>query len=170
MPLFLLGFELVYAAAFVAAILSNDRASRVAAFFSTGASPMSSTELGAMLLILPGAAAILTADLIQRRSPRQAFDPRVRRPIAITLRGLCSGAASALISLVAVIYADGRIPDAVITGSAAVLCTLPAILTLPRTRRGRCIHCNYDLHGATPNRPADSIAARCPECGAVGSG
>lgn len=115
----------------------------------------------------PLVAAWVTLDLLDRRWPRLAFDPRVRSRSPWVM-GLLAGTASVLLAAAAFAFMqsglvsvtlDADVLDLAVVGLATAAAVWLSLLPLRRLHPGSCVECGYDLSG--------SPTATCPECGGV---
>ncbi len=156
MRLFLAALALVYAA------LAGVSIAQTTIPDGTGSTGPRLIALNIFLIpVLSAWAAAELATLIRR--PR-LLDSRLRFPVARPALGAAVAIAGAVFAAMALPWVDRYAPDSVTTGAAAALPTLAAVLLLRPARRGRCIHCDYDLTtGPAPGQPGFGL---CPECGA----
>ena len=113
--------------------------------------------LVATLAGLPVSAAWLVGEVFLRISPRRAFDPRQRRPLALVAAGLVAGVASALFSTALLGVLTGY--EVTVLGGCSAGFAVLVLGRFSRSRAGTCVHCHYNLTGTG--------GIRCPECGSV---
>lgn len=112
-------------------------------------------------VLLPLLGAWTATELVNWATPRRLFDSRRRSIVSRFILGTCAGLLATAATSLLIALADSRVPEALITTVCSATACLLILLPLSRTRPGRCIHCAYDLTGATVRD-----GGRCPECGA----
>jgi hypothetical protein len=115
------------------------------------------TFISLSLLIAPLAGAWLASETVGRLKRPRWFDARAPRRGAAVMAGLFAGFVASVATAVALAFLTGNVPDYATAGGSAFAASAVVLVCLPRSRRGKCIACGYDL-SATKTK-------RCPECG-----
>jgi hypothetical protein len=151
---FLIGLAIAYAAAAIVVCVSMQRV----LWWDDSASYQAGVLLAA---VLPFAASWLVADVLERLTPRLAFDPRTRRRFVTIVAGVFTGVLGVVLGAAAVMFFEPWVPEAVLLAAGGAMAPVPVVLLMKRRReRDACLGCGYDLSASR---------GVCPECGAVGS-
>lgn len=113
-------------------------------------------EYAALLIVLPGVATYLGAEVGHLLRPRRAFHPRAAAAVGLCLAGFGSGLLG-LVMITGLVLAQVGVPDFAICIAAGFAASVLLVMTLARSHAGHCGLCDYDLRG--------SPDGRCPECG-----
>ncbi len=113
------------------------------------------------MAIFPPLAAWVTAEVVNLLSPRRLFDRRTIAPIRRASLGITSSVIGFILAVLFLPIVENNMPDWATLAAASALGTMIPMVLLPRTRKGHCVHCDYDL------RTLPSME-RCPECGQTG--
>lgn len=113
------------------------------------------------LLVFPPLAAWLVVEIINLLGPRRLLDRRTVAPIRRASLGFTGGVIGFIVAVAFLPIVEKAVPDWVTLASASAIGTMIPAVLLPRTRKGHCVFCDYDL------RTLPSME-RCPECGKTG--
>ncbi|HVU64131.1 MAG TPA: hypothetical protein VHC70_09150 [Phycisphaerales bacterium] len=112
--------------------------------------------------LAPTIATWLAAEALNLLSPRRLLSRKLSMPVRRLTFGAIAGILASVLGVLGMALLDKyAVPDAALTGAAAMFTTVAVILPTARIRRGECLYCRYSLAGATP-----ASKGVCAECGA----
>lgn len=116
-------------------------------------------ELVLATLLVPGAVAWGTLELLAQWRPRRLFQGRRRATAGLLGLGVVAGGVATALSGIAIGWLHAWIDDVVLIAMTECLAVGAAVLALPRAHGGHCVYCGFDVRAVGPG-------GACPECGA----
>lgn len=153
MPVFTIGLALIYAAACVVALVS-DQAVR----------PDNPWVLTLLLVVwaVPVGAGWAAAEIVKivRGRRLRVFHAAHSWWLSRLVRGMAAGLLGVASSLAAFTFIDRPLGDAVVMGGCSAISVAAMLIAGRRIPAWACAGCGYDLRGLT-----SAAEGRCPECG-----